>query len=612
MTSSSLHILARRQVTTIMISSLFILLSSSPSLFVMGKKPSPAVKCIKNTDGTNNPSVIYHLSNNELRPYPNMDFYYWNGYDKNHFPGVGRHIDCTGLTIGPPYDVQPETIVSEEAYKFIPMYKMRTDQKCQPGPATRHEVGKCRVDRPVDLPIYYENSIVQEEELNGSPSTLHSYWVYYGMQNSCGPFDAGKHKDDWEHVDIHVQDGDIKHVIYSQHGGMYTLSKKNVPMENGRVVVYVGKYAHGSYHDQRKKCNFDSGCKSTGEYCKYWKDPRTGKSYDWYPHKLLSLPGFRLQQDSVPIDDPVCKLETGGFEWGGVELEGPTNTCRRNPRYLTYTNKAEPMTARDMMLGNYRPGSGVKCTDNTDNTNNPRVVYRFQDRTLRPYPSLSIFKSWDPKYHYDYIDCTHFPIGRPMGYNFNNNHEGHSIKCIGSTDGKISDHAVYRWTDGKLRHYPNALIALSWNRFWNKILTIDCRGLPIGAPMKKKVNSPQEGQAIKCTGAHHVYRWTNNQLRHYPNPEIFSSWNGGDNSSSSAFCGGQHIGKPMTWNVQNLPEGKSLRCNGSRKVYRWTNNQLRLYPSRDIFGSCDGDWSNVGNIDCRGLAFGNPMGPCHG
>lgn len=609
MTSSS----SRRQSAAITIASLLILLSS-PSFFVMGKKPSLSVKCIDNTDGTNNPAVIYHLSNNELRPYPNMDFYYWNGYEKDHFPGVGRHINCTGIPIGSPYDVQPETIVSQEAYKFMPMFKMRTDQKCQPGIATRHEVGKCRVERPVNVPLYYESATV--EESNGtSKSTLHSYWVYYGMQSNCGPFDAGKHKDDWEHVDIHVQDGKIKHVIYSQHGGMYTLSKKDVPMENGRVVVYVGKYSHGSYHDQRKKCKFDKGCKKTGEYCKYWKDPRTGKSFDWYPSKLLSLPGFRVhQENSVPIDDPVCKLETGGFEWGGIEFEGPTNTCKRNPRYLTYTNKAKPMTVRDMMMGNYRPGSAVKCLNGTTGktNSNPHTVYRFQNRALRPYPSSSIFKSWDSNYpHFDTIDCTYLPIGRPMGYNLNHSHEGKSIKCSNSNNIR----AVYRWTNGQLRLYPNPLVALSWNRFWNRILTINCRGLPVGEPMERKPNSPPEGQAIRCTGLgadHHIYRWTNSELRHYPSPAIFASWSGGDSSSMVAYCGGQNVGRPMTWNVSRLPEGKSLRCSGSRTVYRWTNGELRGYPNRDIFESCDGNWSNIGNIDCRGLRFGRPMGQCNG
>ena len=159
------------------------------------------------------------------------------------------------------------------------MFKMRTDQKCQPGPATRQEVGKCRVDR-IDPPIYYESATVygggQGQGSKKSPSTLHSYWVYYGKQDSCGPGGAGKYTHDWEHVDIHVQNGKIQHVIYSQHGGMYTLNRKDVPMENGRVVVYVGEYSHGSYHDTRKECKWDGGCFNTFEYCKYWSDPRTG------------------------------------------------------------------------------------------------------------------------------------------------------------------------------------------------------------------------------------------------------------------------------------------------------------------------------------------------
>ena len=113
------------------------------------------------------------------------------------------------------------------------------------------------------------------------------------------------------------------------------------------------------------------------------------KSYDWSPNKLLSLPGFRLQEDSTPVDDPICKLKTGGLVVGGVEIVGPTNTCKRNPPYLTYPSKSRPMTGRDLLLGNYRNGSAIKCIDNTDKANNPHIVYRFQDRTCLLYTSPS-------------------------------------------------------------------------------------------------------------------------------------------------------------------------------------------------------------------------------
>lgn len=328
-------------------------------------------------------------------------------------------------------------------------------------------------------------------------------------------------------------------------------------------------------------------------------------SYDWFPNKLKSLPGRRLQQDTVPIDDPVCKLETGSII--------VTNSCKRNPYYLTYPNKHKPMTARDMMLKNYRPGSAVKCLDGTDGKNHDRTVYRFENKTLRPYPSPEIYQSWDSRYpHHDYIDCTYIPMGPPMAYNLSPKHEGHSIKCHeGTTNGKHNKDAVYRWTHGELRHYPNPLVALSWNFSWNHILTIDCRGLFISDdPMQRKANSPSEGQSIKCAGTPHVYRWTDDTLRHYPNPGIMASWTNGNMGSSTAYCPGQKYGKAMAWNTSIIPEGKSLRCSGSATVYRWGGGHLRGYPNRATFESCDGNWSKIGNIDCRGLSFGPPMSMC--
>lgn len=45
---------------------------------------------------------------------------------------------------------------------------------------------------------------------------------------------------------------------------------------------------------------------------------------------------------------------------------------------------------------------------------------------------------------------------------------------------------VYRYTNGQLRHYPSPQIASSWDKNWDKFVVKDCRGVTIGAPMQMR------------------------------------------------------------------------------------------------------------------------------
>jgi len=62
--------------------------------------------------------------------------------------------------------------------------------------------------------------------------------------------------------------------------------------------------------------------------------------------------------------------------------------------------------------------------------------------------------------------------------------EGASVSCADGTG------EVYRYTGGKLRHYPNPSIAASWNPSWaNNIINLaakDCRRIAKGVDMSLK------------------------------------------------------------------------------------------------------------------------------
>lgn len=61
----------------------------------------------------------------------------------------------------------------------------------------------------------------------------------------------------------------------------------------------------------------------------------------------------------------------------------------------------------------------------------------------------------------------------------------------------------------------------------------------------------------------------------------------------------------------NLPEGTSVTCNdGTGMVYRYTDGQLRYYPSPPIAASWNPDWANVTQLTpdtCSQIPKGAPM-----
>jgi gas vesicle protein len=56
------------------------------------------------------------------------------------------------------------------------------------------------------------------------------------------------------------------------------------------------------------------------------------------------------------------------------------------------------------------------------------------------------------------------------------------------------------------------------------------------------------------------------------------------------------------------PEGRSVRCvEDPKRVFRWTDKQLRHYPSGKIASSWDPEWRDVVSLECAGLDIASPM-----
>lgn len=112
------------------------------------------------------------------------------------------------------------------------------------------------------FPTYYD---VQQHPTN-TDKVFIDYWYTYKRQEPCAAGQGG-HDYDWEHVVVQFKKSTQKiiSVTYFQHGGWYTKNWANVAAGT-RLVAYVGKKAHGMYHNSRSSSFFGYECTYYGDY----------------------------------------------------------------------------------------------------------------------------------------------------------------------------------------------------------------------------------------------------------------------------------------------------------------------------------------------------------
>jgi len=188
--------------------------------------------------------------------------------------------------------------------------------------------------------------------------------------------------------------------------------------------------------------------------------------------------------------------------------------------------------------------------------------------------------------------------------------DGQSLKCRSAVPGKPAN-AVFRYNNNQLRYYPTAAIANSWNPTPTTApITVNCSGIPIGPDMPMKpapippapqVQAPLvEGQSISCNPAisgkpaNSVFRYTNNQLRYYPTSEIANSWNPDQSVAPRIVnCGGLQVGPDMA--MKPTPtERQSISCNPA----------IAGRPADAVFRYTDGELRYYSNA-----AIGNSWNP---
>ena len=138
-------------------------------------------------------------------------------------------------------------------------------------------------------------------------------------------------------------------------------------------------------------------------------------------------------------------------------------------------------------------------------------------------------------------------LAKPIAndYNAYKPSEGQALKCSSGGDGNKD--AVFRFTQGKLSVYPNPTIASSWDANWSNWGNVDCTKYEVSTPM---IQAPAECQAVKCSSGGNgnndsVYRFTNKQIRWYPNPTIATSYDPTWGSFMTIDCTNIVLGSDM-------------------------------------------------------------------
>ena len=204
---------------------------------------------------------------------------------------------CRAPVLNPPASCSnPPAVPNPRDY--IPTFHFDRANKCYPTSCSNN--GQCS-DFSSNAPVYYRSY-----ECSNDRYAI-TYWLFYGMQKACF-LSFGSHDNDWEHVTVNfirsgpnwAQDS----VVFHQHGGHYTRMAK---YGKASADVYVGKIAHGSYHNTCCGGGCDEYCHGGCEYFHDFRNP--GRS--WRPTNLLEYSEERcaysnLNSRTSPCDEREC------------------------------------------------------------------------------------------------------------------------------------------------------------------------------------------------------------------------------------------------------------------------------------------------------------------
>jgi len=176
----------------------------------------------------------------------------------------GRYCDNINLYVCQLDDAVAPFDYAALAAQFAP--RLRFDQetttgsgeqsKCFPGDPGTYSAQRAQGASAVSLcnkdystiadgrvPTYYVASAL------GANAVIIRYWYFYAWQSTCFG-GLGSHAADWESMAVLIVDGQLRRVAFVQHNGFYSREPGGFELVGAsHPVGYVGKNAHGTYHD---------------------------------------------------------------------------------------------------------------------------------------------------------------------------------------------------------------------------------------------------------------------------------------------------------------------------------------------------------------------------
>ncbi len=161
------------------------------------------------------------------------------------------------------------------------------------------------------------------------------YWWFYGWQGPCNTSlyteSDGAHHGDWERMIVTSSEGRqyVEAVTFIFHGDYYTRLKDNYLEQDGRPIAYVGKKAHGTYHND--DLSGYGGLGSALNCCEYADYRNEVDSSKWY-NANDNLVSLNLNSEEWMLADRIgSTYEYNGQEYTIWNIHESSGTWRWGP-----------------------------------------------------------------------------------------------------------------------------------------------------------------------------------------------------------------------------------------------------------------------------------------
>lgn len=161
------------------------------------------------------------------------------------------------------------------------------------------------------------------------------FWVFYpyngagkakvtvvDWDNTINLDPMGQHGGDWEHVTCRVDpvSKELRAMYLAQHGGGEWVAHGDIPMENGRPVVYSSRNGHASYRSKGENLSESTSAELAG--------------ITWFEFGLVNS----TDKGSLFLDcNSKHQILRADFVTSGISAPNWTQYCRRWGPYITYT-----------------------------------------------------------------------------------------------------------------------------------------------------------------------------------------------------------------------------------------------------------------------------------